>query len=77
MTGFGRIPRGMIALTMPEQRYVVFQHKGPMSQVQQTYENAFVWLKANGHQIDPEGTRFARGSNRVEGRVARPPSHTT
>ena len=46
------VPDGMVCLTLPEQRYAVFTHVGPMSKVQDTYRAVFAWLVRNGLEQD-------------------------
>lgn len=42
-------PQECTRLVVPEQIYACFQHKGSMSQVESTYNQAFTWMKENGY----------------------------
>lgn len=54
----GALPEGMVALSLPEQRYVVATVKGPKEAISQAYTNLFGWLKANGQRTDGERLGF-------------------
>lgn len=61
---FAQIPAGMVGLTLPERAYARFLHEGPMDQVQQTYLNAFQWLKDHGQVLDEQALRMERYDDR-------------
>lgn len=44
------IPQGMIAHTVPEANFAVFEHRGLMDKMHQTYEYIFgIWLQENSY----------------------------
>lgn len=47
-----KIPDGMLALTIPSQRYAVFLHRGPMDTVPSTYQKARAWIQKLGYEKD-------------------------
>jgi AraC family transcriptional regulator len=46
------VPEGMLALTVPTQRYAVFTHKGPIKSAPATYQRAWKWIEKMGYQKD-------------------------
>ncbi|MBD1371429.1 AraC family transcriptional regulator [Hazenella sp. IB182357] len=40
-----QVPTGLIQLAIPVQQYAMFTHQGPMSQVEQSYLQAWEWMK--------------------------------
>lgn len=54
----GALPEGMVALSLPEQRYVVATAKGPKEAISQSYMTLFGWLKETGHRTDGERLGF-------------------
>lgn len=42
------VPDGMVAITIPPQRYAVIRHEGPNSEIRNTYEKLHRWIEENG-----------------------------
>lgn len=47
-----QLPEGMIALTVPTQRYALFTHRGPINSAPATYQRAWKWIEKMGYQKD-------------------------
>ncbi|WP_010275322.1 GyrI-like domain-containing protein [Paenibacillus senegalensis] len=41
------IPRGMVSIVVPEQRYAVARHRGPNYAIRTTYEKLHQWIEDN------------------------------
>ncbi|MET3290354.1 UNVERIFIED_CONTAM: putative transcriptional regulator YdeE/DNA-binding transcriptional MerR regulator [Brevibacillus sp. OAP136] len=61
------IPDGMRAITIPSQKYAVFTHTGPTTQIAATFQNIYAkWLKE--YNLEPvEGYDFERYDQRFLG----------
>lgn len=46
------VPDGMLALTVPTQRYAVFTHRGSIRNVPATYQRAWKWIEKMGYRKD-------------------------
>lgn len=52
VSSFDNVPDGMITKTIPAAKYAVFTHKGPLSELNETYGKVYSeWLPASGLQI--------------------------
>ncbi|TCS96721.1 GyrI-like domain-containing protein [Hazenella coriacea] len=47
-----QVPKGMLTLTVPTQRYAVFVHKGPIKTTPETYRKAWTWIERMGYIKD-------------------------
>ena len=46
------LPQGMVVRMVPEQKYAVFEHRGPLTNLGETYQNVYqVWMPQSGLQI--------------------------
>lgn len=52
------IPEGMKGITVPEQTYAVFTHKGPASRIGETINGARTTLLSEGYKLDPNAFWF-------------------
>jgi len=43
------IPDGMVAITVPPQRYAVIRHEGANTEIKNSYETLHRWIADNGH----------------------------
>ncbi|NKI23640.1 AraC family transcriptional regulator [Paenibacillus dendritiformis] len=50
VSDWGRLPDGMIGLTIPTQRYARFTFTGPMAQVSDFYVRCFDWIRQEGYE---------------------------
>ncbi|TFW30811.1 GyrI-like domain-containing protein [Massilia horti] len=66
------IPDKMIGLHLPERRYAVFTHRGPMTAVQATYVTAFAAMEQLGLRQDTSGWRLERYDRRFTPSVDNP-----
>ncbi|MGA8942599.1 MAG: GyrI-like domain-containing protein [Thermoactinomyces sp.] len=46
------VPKGMLSLTVPTQKYAVFTHRGSIRNTSSTYQKALKWIKKMGYQKD-------------------------
>ncbi|UFJ42482.1 GyrI-like domain-containing protein [Brevibacillus humidisoli] len=54
-----RIPEGMTSRRIPEQKYLVFTHRGDLSQLGETYKKIYEeWLPQSGYQRDGDAPFF-------------------
>lgn len=49
VSSFDDIPSEMIAHSIPSGRYIKFSHKGPESEIGNTYDEIFGWMDKNGY----------------------------
>lgn len=61
---FDNIPYGMLAFALPPRRFLKTTHRGPMSNVQQTYLRLFQWMQENGYEQDRSTLRMERYDQR-------------
>ncbi|KQL34287.1 GyrI-like domain-containing protein [Psychrobacillus sp. FJAT-21963] len=47
---YEEIPEGMVTLTVPPQKYIVWRHKGPNLKIRDAYERLHSWMEANGYE---------------------------
>jgi len=49
---FDNIPEGMVGRTLQTQKYAVFTHRGPLTNLRSTYDYIYgTWLKNSGYEI--------------------------
>ncbi|HOT76529.1 MAG TPA: AraC family transcriptional regulator [Candidatus Wallbacteria bacterium] len=49
---FDAIPKAMVCKTIPEQKYAVFTHRGPLYNLRQTYDYIYkTWIPTSGYQM--------------------------
>ncbi|MGG7606256.1 GyrI-like domain-containing protein [Massilia sp. BKSP1R2A-1] len=58
------LPPGMIGIRIPERRYALLTHRGPMARVQATYLTGFAAIEQLGMAQDEEGWRLERYDRR-------------
>jgi AraC family transcriptional regulator len=47
-----QLPEGMVARLVPESKYIVFEHKGTLDKLRETYDNVFqVLLPQSGQKV--------------------------
>ena len=71
---FEVLPEGTGRLRLPEAHYAVFEHRGPLGRIQQTWAEVFSWLPRTGRrsaqtpdfELYPEGYDPARGDEALE-----------
>jgi predicted transcriptional regulator YdeE len=44
---YEQVPRGMVTLTVPPQKYAVITHQGPNDEIMNIYEELHQWIKEN------------------------------
>ncbi|MBB6735155.1 GyrI-like domain-containing protein [Cohnella sp. CBP 2801] len=49
----GKVPEGMVALTVPAQKYAAVPHRGSAEEVGNTYENLHGWIEKQGLVRNP------------------------
>lgn len=54
VVNFGRIPEGMVPLTVPAQKYAVLQFRGHASEIYGVYQHLHQWMNENGYKSLPE-----------------------
>jgi predicted transcriptional regulator YdeE len=59
-----QLPPGMIAIRIPERRYAMLTHRGPMARVQATYLTGYAAIEQLGMVQDEEGWRLERYDRR-------------
>ncbi|MDF2645879.1 MAG: transcription activator effector binding protein [Paenibacillus sp.] len=42
-----QVPKGMVSLVVPKQKYAVKRHKGPNYEIRDTYEKLHKWIEEN------------------------------
>ncbi len=42
-----QVPKGMVSLVVPKQKYAVIRHKGPNYEIRNTYEKLHKWIEEN------------------------------
>ena len=58
------LPPGMIAIRIPERRYAMLTHRGPMARVQASYLTGYAAIEQLGMVQDEEGWRLERYDGR-------------
>jgi len=58
------LPPGMIGIRIPERRYAMLTHRGPMARVQATYLTGYAAIEQLGMAQDEEGWRIERYDRR-------------
>lgn len=58
------LPPGMIAIRIPERRYAMLTHRGPVTRVQVTYLTGYAAIEQLGMVQDEEGWRIERYDRR-------------
>jgi len=59
------VPEGMICHTVPGNQYVVYTHRGPESELRETYNYLYgSWMKDTNHQ--PQGYHYEVWEDRVQ-----------
>ncbi len=59
-----KLPPGMIAIRIPERRYAMLTHRGPVTRVEATYLTGFAAIEQLGMVQDEEGWRIERYDRR-------------
>jgi AraC family transcriptional regulator len=64
---FSRVPPEFAKLRIPEQRYVVFEHPGHISNIRRTWHTIWTsWIPRSGHE-PADGPRFERYGEKFDG----------
>ena len=64
---FSRVPPDFAKLRIPEQRYVVFEHPGHISNIRRTWHTIWTsWIPKSGHE-PVDGPRFERYGEKFDG----------
>ncbi|MEK3981538.1 GyrI-like domain-containing protein [Psychrobacillus sp. FSL K6-2836] len=50
VTKYENIPNGMVALSVPSQRYAVVRHKGSNNEIKDAYEELHKWIEKSNYQ---------------------------
>lgn len=58
--GFDTLPEGAGRMRVPEARYAVFVHRGPITGIRATIDGGMTWLATNGEWVDAETPTFER-----------------
>jgi AraC family transcriptional regulator len=58
------LPPGMVGMRIPERRYAMLTHRGPMARVQATYLTGYAAIEQLGMAPDEEGWRIERYDRR-------------
>jgi len=45
-----QVPKGMVSVNIPKQRYAVLRHKGPNYEISHTYGTLHRWIKENNYE---------------------------
>ncbi|MGH8854522.1 MAG: GyrI-like domain-containing protein [Telluria sp.] len=64
VSDLNQLPAGMIGIRIPERRYAVLTHRGPMARVQATYLTGYAAIEQLGMAPDEEGWRIERYDSR-------------
>ncbi|WP_167859059.1 GyrI-like domain-containing protein [Paenibacillus cymbidii] len=70
---FGQIPGGMVALTIPAQKYAMIRHAGPNTSIRNTYETLHRWEAEHGWErlrsawhLEISHKRYSTDFNEIE-----------
>lgn len=64
VSDLNNLPPGMIGIRVPERRYAMLTHRGPVTRVQATYLTGFATIEQLGMVPDEEGWRIERYDRR-------------